>query len=60
MKAFLVAGVFFVAMVAVSAFSYGRLGESATEAYSSDSVRVGHDNAVDGRLGWAAEEAIED
>lgn len=53
MKTFLAAAIFYAVGVAVTGFLYERVSYSATEAYSTDTVRVGHVNPVDGRLGWS-------
>lgn len=53
MKTFLAAALFFVAAVAVSGLVYENIEYSATEAFSMESARVGHDNPVGGRLGWS-------
>ncbi len=55
MKAFVASVVFFVAAVAISGFVYTSFSATASEVFSLDSVRVGHDNPVDGRLGWTRE-----
>lgn len=53
MKAFLSATVFVLALMAVTGVIFEVFTVTATEAYSTESVRVGHENPVDGRLGWA-------
>jgi hypothetical protein len=53
MKVFLASGVFFGLALAGTGLVYERIAYSATEAYSAESARVGHDNPVDGRLGWS-------
>lgn len=52
MKAFLLSAAIYGVLVAVTGFVFVAASLTATEAYSRDSVRVGHDNPVDGRLGW--------
>lgn len=52
MKAFLLSVAIYAVLVAVTGFVFVTASLTATEAYSRDSVRVGHDNPVDGRLGW--------
>jgi hypothetical protein len=52
MKAFLLSVAIYAVLVAVTGFVFVTANLTATEAYSRDSVRVGHDNPVDGRLGW--------
>lgn len=52
MKAFLVSLATFAVLVAGTGFVYVAASLTATEAYSRESARVGHDNPVDGRLGW--------
>ena len=56
MKAFLLSLATFVVLVAATGFVYVAASLTATEAYSRDSARVGHDNPVDGRLGWYDED----
>ncbi|WP_375262163.1 hypothetical protein [Palleronia sp.] len=53
MKTFLTAAAFFAVSLVVSGFVYEQIEYTATEAYSRDTARVGHDNPVDGRLGWS-------
>ena len=53
MKAFLAAAVFFGLALAGTGLFYEQVEYTATEAYSAESVRVGHENPVDGRLGWS-------
>lgn len=52
MRVFLVSLASFAALTAATGLAYVQVSATATQAYSSDSVRVGHDNFVDGRLGW--------
>lgn len=51
MRAFLVSLASFCVLVAVTGLVYVQLSASATDSYSTDSVRVGHQAPVDGRLG---------
>lgn len=61
MKAFLSATAFVLVVMGITAAAFEMLTLTATEAYSTSSVRVGHENPVDGRLGWSPDvEAQED
>ncbi|MCA1940049.1 MAG: hypothetical protein LDL26_03545 [Caenispirillum bisanense] len=53
MKAFLASVAFVLAVMAVTGVAFELFAVSATSAYSRDSARVGHENPVDGRLGWS-------
>jgi hypothetical protein len=53
MKMFLAAVLFFGLAVAVTGFIYEQVSYTASEAFSTESARVGHTNPVDGRLGWS-------
>ena len=53
MKTFLTAAVFFGLVLTATAFLYEQLEYTATEAFTTESARVGHENPVDGRLGWS-------
>lgn len=53
MKIFLAAAAFYVVAVALTGFVSERVSYSATNAFSADGVRVGHESPVDGRLGWS-------
>ena len=55
MRMFLAALLVFGLAVAATAFGYGTIQRNATDAYSTESARVGHRAPPDGRLGWAAE-----
>lgn len=56
MKIFLASLATYAIIVAVVGYAYTGISATATETYSLESVRVGHDNDVSGRLGWEAED----
>ena len=53
MKMFLTAAAFFGLSLTATGFFYEQIEYTATEAFSLESARVGHENPVDGRLGWS-------
>lgn len=55
MNAFLAAAGFYILALALTGIGYDLLAVPATEAFSTESARVEHVPAADGRLGWAAE-----
>lgn len=56
MKIFLTSLVAYAVIIAVAGYAYTSISATASETYSLDSARVGHDNDVSGRLGWEAED----
>lgn len=54
MKSFLSALVFYAVIIAATGFIYTRINYTTTDAYSTESARVGHESEAnyDGRLGW--------
>lgn len=53
MKAFLSSLAFVLVSMGLTAAVFEGFALTATEAHSTSSVRVGHENPVDGRLGWS-------
>jgi len=59
MKAFLAALVFFAAVAAVTGVLFESINLTATEAYSLESARPGHDGDVEHRPGFAPDVAAD-
>lgn len=56
MKAFLASAVFFIALLALTGFVYERwVNLTASEAYSTESVRLGGEYSVEGNREFAPE-----
>lgn len=60
MKAFLSSLAFVLVSMGITAIVFEAFTLSSTEAYSTSSVRVGHENPVGGRLGWSPDVEGED